>query len=314
MNISGYDRAEEDANEALEQGLDINAQPETEEPEGAEADESTDDGSESSSQGDLGGDGATDPGMTPPSADDDFNPESWTLRFRGREIQPKDRQHLINLAQQGYLYNQKAQELSARERQLQEQAGQYAQYQQLVEAFQQNPALKQKLVQMYQEAQQGGYSQQAQQPGMGQQPIEQLTPYLQKVNELDQRFKQLDDEKADQEVQNEIASLIANHPDDDWKSRDENGRDLKWEIVNHAYRNNFPTLEAAYRDLMFDTAVTRAKSEALKRQAEQKRKAHKAGIVGRASGKPAGQPKPGPDLRSMSLDDVADYIIQNELK
>lgn len=300
MNIS-YDQAADEATEALEEGMDINDAPSA----GESPDDAEDAGSQEEQESGQDGD------QQPTQHTDDFNPQSWTLKFRGKEIQPKDRQHLINLAQQGYLYNNKAQELKTREQQLEQMGQQYAKYKQLAEAFQKNPQLQQQIMALYHKSmgqQQQGENEQASQ---GMPP--QLHPYLEKIDTLEQRLQKMDQQQADEELRREINDLKSRYQED-WDTKDENGHSLMWELLNHAHKNNFKTLEQAYRDMMWDTMMTRTKSEALKKQAEDRKKKAKQGIVTPDGGQRPPSGNNQPDFRKMSYNDIAEHVIANELK
>ena len=41
-----------------------------------------------------------------PVQEPEFSPDQWTLNYKGQTIVPKDRQHLINLAQKGHSFEQ----------------------------------------------------------------------------------------------------------------------------------------------------------------------------------------------------------------
>ena len=70
----------------------------------------------------------SDAGQQQVGGDPNWNPSEWQLKFRDQTIVPKDRAHLVNLAQQGFSYSQRMQELKQREEQLNGKSQQYDQY------------------------------------------------------------------------------------------------------------------------------------------------------------------------------------------
>jgi hypothetical protein len=296
MSINDYDQAETEAIEALDSNMDVNEAPETEE--STEVTEET------------GNQEKSEEGAAPQAqaSTDDFNPQQWTLKFRGKDITPKDRQHLVNLAQQGYSYSQRAEELKRREEELTSQAAQYDKYKQLAEAFQANPQLQQRIMQMYSETQQ----EQGKDNKQSGQELAALQPYLQKVETLEQRLQAYDQKAADDELKAEFDKLVSSH-EEDWETPNEEGHTLRWEILNHAHKNNFYSLESAYRDFMWDTVQNRTKADTLKKQAEVRRKQAKEGVV---ASKVTQSPPPssgGPNFRGMSYDQIANHVLQNDI-
>jgi len=301
--MPGYDQAESDAVEALDGGMDINESPEAAEETSSQEEVAT----EEQPIVEEGAEQELDPAAAQPSADD-FDSAAWTLKFRGRDVVPRDRQHLVNLAQQGYLYSQRAQELKTREEQLNQQSTKYEQYQKLAEAFQANPDLQKKIMGLYNESMTG----QQQQPGQPD-PTQAFQPYVQKIDQLEQRLRSYDDRQADKELQSEIKGLKDKYPDSQWDIPNEAGRTFEWEVLNHAHQNNFKTLEQAYRDMMWDTVQTRTKANTLKAQAEQQQKLHKQGVV-TSKGSQAQAARPMPNVREMNYDQIAAQVMEGNLK
>ncbi len=111
----------------------------------------------------------------------------------------------------------------------------------------------------------------------------------------------------------EVAQLMKDHPDDDWNTPDENGNTLRRDIVEHAYKNNFPNLEAAYRDYMWDAIRDRTKAATLKEAKETKQKQERAGVVSKGG---SGVQSAGPKVlnaRNLNYDQIIDKIPKDEL-
>lgn len=305
--MSVYDQAENEAVEALEQGLDVNESPDTGEESGSQEEVEGE-----QSQGAASNEGAA---AQQTQQADDFDSNKWTLKFRGRDVIPKDRQHLINLAQQGYLYSQRAQDLKTREEQLNQQASQYEQYKKLAEAFKANPKLQEKIMSLYHQ-EVNGQGQPQQQPGQPNSPqpdLSAIQPYLQKIETLEQRLSQFDNVQADKELRAEVDGLRQKYPDANWDQMNEEGRTFEWEVLNHAYKNGMKTLEQAYRDLMWDSMQTQTRANAIKSQAEQQQKLRKQGIVSGRTSQAAPTP-PAQNIRELDYNQIAEKVISGDLK
>jgi len=75
----------------------------------------------------------------------DFNPQQWGLKYRDQTVFPKDRAHLVTLAQQGFGATQRLSELNRREAQLKAVADKYAMYDQLEKGLGRQSRIKQEL-------------------------------------------------------------------------------------------------------------------------------------------------------------------------
>jgi hypothetical protein len=245
---------------------------------------------------------------------DDFNPDTWQLKYRDQTIKPKDRNHLISLAQQGFSYSQRMAELKAREQEIETNRQRYEQYEKLEAAFEKNPKFRDQIFEWYQQsftpAQQQQQQQQVQQQaGTAQIPpelIEEITALKQWREEQQQQAQQQQAQQADQQVMGEIEKLKEKYPRDDWDSLSSNGVTLIQEIVKHALDNGGIKLETAYRDLMWDTHVRTTEAETLKKAAEDKKAAAKAGIV--SGGKSKGAKAPEPTTQAVNYDEAEKHI------
>jgi hypothetical protein len=233
--------------------------------------------------GDVEDKGSTQVGQSEP--DPDWVSDKFPLKFRGRQIIPKTRQELLNWAQLGYNYDQRSKALTQREQQQEQLNAKYEQLEQVNQLFEQVPDFKRRVFEIYQEMQ-GQKNRPASQPGAA--PAGQMDPSVaqyisgleQRVSQFETRFKKFDESAADNEVRSEIKDLRASHPDEEWDVQDaETGKTLEREVVEHAYKNSFPSLRAAYRDLMWESVQAKSKAEALKDASEKQRKNVKAGVV-----------------------------------
>lgn len=239
-------------------------------------------------------------GQANPQQASDFNPQTWALNYRGQTVFPKDRDHLVNLAQKGWSYSQSMEEVNKTRAELDAKKERYAQLEQAAELLEQHPVLNQRFTQLVQEYKSNGNKfpeQAAAQQMSNEQSSPQLKQALDKIAELegklgqfDSRFQMIDSEKADAEVRAEMDAVVKNHPEADWKVDSGDGSlALRVMQLAHKYEGRI-SLEEAYKLLTYDNLRTNVEAEALKRAKEEKERQTKNGIVTTTSGtKPPAQ-------------------------
>ena len=240
-----------------------------------------------------------------PGTSSNWNGQEWSLKYRDQQIIPKDRQHLISLAQQGLSYSQSMEQLKRQREQMEKE---YAPFHQLQTMLQQNPALAQRMAAVLAEQQQQQPLQQPLQPQ--QQPQYNVPPELaNNVQELSQWRAQMMEQQADQALTSEIDQLKKADPSQNWDVPDDSGMTLTYKVMKGAYDGQYPSLQAAYRDLMWDQQMTASKANALKEQAAQRQAQSKAGVV---NGAPvAGVPQQSAGYRpGQSYNDLAQQATQ----
>lgn len=237
-----------------------------------------------------------------PNAQPVWNGQEYALNFRGKQIVPRDKDHLLRLAQQGYSYETRAQDLARRENEIKSQSERYSQLAQLQQAFETNPILQQRILQMYQEAMSG---QSQDQSGGVQQDNGIYNTLLDKYQTLEQKLGSYEAQQADAALDNEIKSLQSKYQRNDWNQIDENGSTLTQALLKRAYDLGGVPLETAYRDLMWESNQQAVQSEVLKKQAQTRQAQTRAGVVstGNVASRPPAQPQV--DLRSMNYNDIA---------
>jgi hypothetical protein len=251
------------------------------------------------------------------AAGETWDGSKWQLKYRDQTIIPKDRDHLVNLAQQGFSYSQRMEELKNREKQIETQSGKYAQYEKLEKAFESNPQFRDQVYKWYDQsftpAQKQAAETTTQQQAGGNIPPE-LLQEIASLKEFKAQFEAQQEQqavaKADEQVISEIDDLKKQFPRDDWDSQASNGMTLTQEIIKHALDNGGMKLKTAYKDLMWDQHVKTTEAETLKKSAENKKASAKAGIV--AGGKSKGAVAPTePDPASMgSYNDIEKHVRQ----
>jgi hypothetical protein len=213
-----------------------------------------------------------------------WNPQEWALQFKGQQIYPKDRQHLVNLAQKGYSYETSMEQVNQERERIARLQGEYKRYEQLDEALKTNPGFAQQL---------WGYINNLQNQNKDQQNQEsELPPQFQQVQseleELKSWKNQYAEQQASQAIDNELSQLASKYSQYDWQSDDGTGS-LAYKVLKHAHDNNILNLNSAFRDLMFDQSQQQTKLNTLKQQKEQTQKLHREGVV-QSSGASTSQP------------------------
>jgi hypothetical protein len=251
------------------------------------------------------------------SSADDFVPDKWQLKYRDKVVVPKDRDHLINLAQQGFSYSQRMAELKQRETEIENNRQRYEQYEKLDKAFEANPQFRKQIFDWYNQSFSPEQKQQAEQqvqqqagPAAAQIPqelLQEIASFRQFKEQFEQQQEQQASAAAEKEVQTEIEELKKKYPRDDWDTLSSNGMTLAQEIIKHALDNGSIKLETAYRDLMWDQHVKSIEAETLKKAAEQSKVAKRAGIV--AGGKAKGVQAPAPvDYGKLDYRDIEKLV------
>lgn len=244
----------------------------------------------------------------------------WTLKFRDKQIVPENRDQLVTWAQKGYAYNTLKSDLDKRAQELDQLKGKYGQLQQLSDTFESNPALRDKILQLYQETlsntqhaaaagdQQGvdqGNDVLAQVKGIIENTLqEKLAP----VNKFQEEYFA---KQAENDLNNEEQQLRAKFQGEGWDSEDSEGKRLIDRVLLTAAKyEGSMSLEEAYKLVAFDSVKTRSEAEALKKAAEDRQKQARDGII--ASGANGGQARPrpaaGPTLHT-SYNDAAQAAL-----
>jgi len=245
----------------------------------------------------------------------------FAIKFRGKTVVPKSREELLEFAQLGYNNDNRIKSLNEREAQLKKIEHDTAQYQKLAKAFETVPDFAKAVYALYDQYTKSGNAGAINQasptpPDSGTQEL--FKPYIDKISELEQklstvesRFQTYDQSQVDKQVEEEIAGLQKQYSDEDWKSKDENGKTLAVEILEHAAKHNYPTLAAAYRDLRWDTRENNLKAAILKQAEEQKRKEGKAGIIGKGGAGVSPRQTTEVNPRNMNWNQIAEMAIKN---
>ena len=230
----------------------------------------------------------------------------FKMKFRDKEIVPPTREQLVNWAQQGYGYSQRAAELNTREAALKKLEESTGQYQKLAEAFDANPQFKQQIMKLYQDTISGAAAAQAAGDQSGVQanndilkqiqPLIQqaVAPFQQKAQQFDEFQKQMANRAADESLTKEMEALKEKYKEHDWNTEDEGGHTLMWRILNLANDKGLTDPEDGYRLYMFNNVAERSRADALRGEAKRIEEQKRLGVV--SNGHVIPQPASGPDL------------------
>lgn len=252
---------------------------------------------------DAGTDAGADDSVAGESSQPEFDPRAWGYKYKGQEIYPKDRNHLITLAQQGHMASQRMAELNKRAQELDELQRNYDPYKQLDEVFKSNPKFAQKIWDMYQRAQAG---EDVLGSNDGSDPV--LGKVTQEIHELKSGYQRLQEEREDVALAKEIEDLKSKYSEHDWDLDDGDGS-LEKRILKHALDGGFNSLESAYRDMMWDTVRTDTEASTLRKAKEQRLQEKKAGVIDKGGAqRPAA--KPSMNIRDVNWNQIAEAAIK----
>ena len=230
----------------------------------------------------------------------------FKMKFRDKEIVPPTREQLVNWAQQGYGYSQRAAELNTREAALKQMEEKTGQYQKLAEAFDANPGFKAQIMKLYQDTVSGlGAAQKAgDQPAIDAngdllkqiQPLIQqaVAPFQQKAQQFDEFQSQMANKAADESLAKEQQSLQSKYDKHDWTTEDEGGHTLMWRILKMAMDKGLTELEDAYKLYMFGSVAENSKADALRGEAKRIEEEKRRGVV--SNGHVIPRSADGPDI------------------
>jgi hypothetical protein len=231
----------------------------------------------------------------------------WTLKYRDKDVIPKSREELINLAQRGFGYSQAMERLNREKQELSGRARQYQQYEQLDQMLKSNPQLAQRILQATAEFHAG----QGQQPAGGDQQAQVSPEIMSRLDRIEHEFKKRQQTDEDMALDREVQAIRTRYPNHPW-TEDNGSGTFEHQLLQFAVDNRINNLDHAYRAMMWDSMQTNVKADTLKQQQQQRVAANKQGIV-QAGGPPANPaPKQGfnPEL---GYNDLASQMV-NELR
>lgn len=212
-----------------------------------------------------------------------FNPQEWALNYKGQQVMPKDRDHLVNLAQKGWSYEQAMEQINREKQEFARQQGEISRYIELDKAMKADPQFANSLYNFIREYNEGG-GQQGEKLQQNQQDNPEFVQLRQELEDLKSWKQQNLLERAQEQIDSELANLAQRYPNYDWQSDTGSGT-LAYRLLKHAHDNNFVDLHTAFKDLMFDEVSKQTKFDTLKQQKEVQQRQAKQGVV--QTGSPA---------------------------
>lgn len=219
-----------------------------------------------------------------------FDPQQWSLNFRGQNVLPKDRDHLVNLAQKGWSYEQSMEQLNQERAKITGQQQEFARYAELDKAIKGDPQFALKLSNFISEHYNNAQNAQQGNNNEG----EYTQEYIQLKTELDSLRSWKDEqmvERAQKQIDSDLAALASKYSNFDWQTDSGEGT-LAYRILKHAHDHGMTDVNAAFRDLMFDNVAEQTKFQTLKQQKEQQQRQHRQGVVQTGAPSSSGTQKP----------------------
>jgi hypothetical protein len=225
-----------------------------------------------------------------PAQTDGFAP--FTFTANGKEVTVDNAEKLKQWASMGYNYGQhinqfkqQQDEFNSRQQGFDEK---YALYEKIDKAAAENPDWWNHVQNSFnQVGQQGGQTQ----PQGGQE----VSPEVQAIKEelgskLEETSKALGElmaernaarmEQEDKALKQEIQSIRENYQDLDWTTPNEEGKTLEYQVLEHAQNKGINSFDAAFKTLMHDQLMDRAKRLAEDNVRKEVQRNHKIGLLG----------------------------------
>lgn len=204
----------------------------------------------------------------------------FNLIYRGQPYIPKSKDELINLAQKGFSYTQELEKFNKQRREYDQRfndmQSRYKQYDEFDSMLKNNPAFAERMVALAQEFQ-------GVQQGQGGQPTGGINYHMyngvvDRLNKMEELLNNSQNSEYDRKLSSDIDALKAKYPNHQWDYDDGTGS-LVTKILQFAYDNGITNIDHAYRVMMWDQMGANAKGDALKKAAEAKQAANRAGIM-----------------------------------
>lgn len=218
-----------------------------------------------------------DPGAAPPVPQ--WNPKEWSYQYKGQSYYPESRDHLLKLAEKGHAFAQRLGEVN---KGWEDKFRQYEQYKSLDETFRTTPEFAQKVQELWNQYQ-------------GKEEPANPQDQRQRLSEVEGYIQLMREREADRVLSEQQKTLMEKYKDYDWNAVDGDGLNLMKRVIKHALDNNIPTVESAFRDLMWESHLLKVESNGKKSAADAIQDAHKKGIV------EGGRPAPSAPPRKLDL-------------
>jgi len=213
------------------------------------------------------------------------------IKWNGKEITlPKDK--VIAYAQQGYDYNEKMRDLNVQRSSFERDRGQWEKENQALQkdlelykefdAYnKQNPQWWEHVKNSYQAAKEGGEQSDQLASLLNHPVVSQLQSTVREVSSKLESFEEQAqrelEAKEDQALDQEIREYRESYRDIDWEQKDEMGRTLEKQILDHANQYGINKWSAAANDYLLEKHLERARLQAKEEVGKEIKRAHKTG-------------------------------------
>lgn len=250
-----------------------------------------------------------------------YSPVTFTAN--GKEVVADDPEKLKQWASMGYNYGQHMEQFKKQQEEFnqknQDYNNKFGLYEQIDKAASDNPDWWNHVQSSFQNR---GQQNQVQAPT--QEGESQLSPELaalkeefsQEVNELKSfkndvlaRENARKMEQEDTALKNEVQSIRENHSDLDWTTPDENGKSLEFRILEHAEKNGINSFDVAFKHMMHDELLNRAKQASLDTARKEIQRNHKIGLLGETP-EPLKKYTGEGDIKNKTMDDIEQDILK----
>ncbi len=237
-------------------------------------------------------------------------PQSYKLTINGKEIEaPLDK--VLQWAQMGYNYPQKAGELNQKEQaflkrqqELEERESKWKPYKEVDEYATQNPDWWGQVQEAYKQKIAGAQTNPE---------LQQLKQELQELKKFKEEFhtekQTLKAQEEDQKLSQEVESIRKTYPNIDFQTPDEEGKSLEMKVLQHAMDHNIASFRVAFRDYYHDHLLGKAKEEGKELVSKEVQKRSKLGILGE-SPKPTKGLKPAENVKDKSYEQLAREALE----
>ncbi len=233
--------------------------------------------------------------------------QEYSLKVGGKEVKaPLEK--VLQWAQMGYDYPQKAQEfntiktkyeqMAARQQELDQIEQKWKPYKEVDEYAAKNPDWWKQVQESYQQKIAGAETS----PEIAElkQELAELQAFK---NELSQEKKSQKIENEDKQLAGEVDGLRKQFPQIDFDSPDEEGNSLEVKILKHAMDNDIKSFRVAFRDYYHDHLLSQAREQGKEIVSKEVQKRTKLGILGE-SPKPTKGLKVAENVKDKTYEDL----------
>lgn len=225
-------------------------------------------------------------------------PQTYKLKVDGKTIDaPLEK--VLQWAQLGYNYPQKAQEFnqmkarfdeySQKEQQLKEIEQKWAPYKEVDEYAAKNPDWWNAVQENYRQKMAGAESN-ADVSRIKQELMQELQPIKEFIEKKQTEEKTRQIEQEDKQLSTEVDSIRKSFPNLDFDTPDEEGKSLEMKILEHAMNNDIKSFRVAFRDYYHDHLLSMEREKGKELVSKEVQKRTKLGILGQS-------PKPTKGLK-----------------